>query len=61
VKYRLLVKDEIIEVGDEYLNDDCETWSKVQAKGAPLYLCWMVGQHFSGSVFMPFRREVIGG
>ena len=58
MKYRLLITDEIIEVGDEYLNDDCETWDKVQPIGSPLYLCWMVGKLFSSRVYVPFRRPL---
>lgn len=47
-RYRLLTRDEIIQPGDEHLNDDAETWSAVPR--------WGCGMRFSPIVLMPMRR-----
>lgn len=48
--YRLLTDGEIVEVGDESLNDDCESWTKVVG--------WNVGRRYHSGVLVPFRRGI---
>lgn len=47
--FRLLNDREIIQAGDEFLEDDCEGWRAVNS-GFP------VGQPHNASVFKPARR-----
>ncbi len=48
-KYRFLHQGEMIKSGDEFLEDDAETWTP--AKGV-----W-IGVHCSTQVMMPIRRR----
>lgn len=47
VKYRLLSFGQIVEQGDQFLADDCETWSDVQG--------WEIGCRYNG-IMVPVRR-----
>lgn len=56
-RWRLLTEGDKIQVGDEMLRDDCETWEAYEAYPAP-------GHHFIGcgytpNLFVPIRRRII--
>ena len=57
--YRLLEEGEVVQVGDEFLNDDCETWSKYPlGEGKSLAETWMLGEKWSSGFSKPFRRKI---
>lgn len=47
-EYRLLDDTDTIQPDDEYLEDDCKSWSKVQRH--------FVGSRFAVNFFVPHRR-----
>ena len=49
-RFRLLTPGERIQRGDECLNDDCETWSKVSVI--------VLRCDYNPMVFVPHRRQV---
>lgn len=49
-RYRLLMRGEVIQRGDESLNDDAETWSPVQ----PI----SIRMPYNPAVLVPVRRLV---
>ena len=49
-RFRLLTTGERIQRGDECLNDDCETWSKVSSI--------VLRCDYNPMVFVPHRRQV---
>ncbi len=49
-KYRLLNRGEVMERGDEGLNDDCETWREVTGI--------FIGMAFVPNVMVPVRRPL---
>lgn len=49
-RFRLLTPGERIQRGDECLNDDCETWSKVSSI--------VLRCDYNPMVFVPHRRQV---
>lgn len=49
-RYRLLTQGEAIQVGDQHLSDDAETWSAV-----PPHAC---GMAYRPAVLMPVRRPL---
>ncbi len=56
-RWRLLTEGDKIQVGDELLRDDCETWEAYEAYPDP-------GHHFIGcgytpNLFVPIRRRII--
>jgi len=58
MKYRLLTEDDVIQVGDELLNDDCETWDDKHYASKEENGRWFLGIKFSPLLFMPHRRKV---
>lgn len=48
--YRLLTDGEIVEAGDEFLNDDCESWSIATG--------FNIGRPYSVRAYVPFRRRL---
>jgi hypothetical protein len=49
-KYRLLARHDKIRSDDEFLNDDCQTWEKVDRL--------FVGHLYNGNFHVPMRRKV---
>ena len=49
--YRLLGQDESIQIGDEFLNDDCETWTVIKEKSTHGFV---IG--YKCKNLKPFRR-----
>ncbi len=47
--YRLLTKADVVQEDDEYLEDDCEEWSKVGHN-------WATGRLYIPGVQKPIRR-----
>ena len=47
-RYRLLDHHEVIELGDQVLNDDCQTWGGLVG--------WEVGMVYEPGVMVPIRR-----
>lgn len=57
MKYRLLVEGEVIEVGDELLDDNCITWTRVPIDdGDASWQRWMIGVRWNPLINVPFRR-----
>ncbi len=55
--YRLLQPGEVIDAGDEYLEDDCQTWTQVPIGGGrAVWQCWMIGKKQNPNMMQPFRR-----
>lgn len=48
--YRLLSEGEIVQKGDQPLNDDCNSWCELVG--------WEVGIAYYPSVFVPIRRAL---
>lgn len=56
-RFRLLDQWEKIEEGDEMLEEDCETWSRVPfGAGKTVAECWMIGCRWNAASMVPFRR-----
>lgn len=49
-KYRLVKQGEPIEVGDQVLTDDCETWCELSG--------WEKGLPYVPGFYQPLRRRV---
>ena len=48
--YRLLSEGEIVQKGDQPLNDDCNSWGELVG--------WEIGIAYYPSVFVPIRRAI---
>ncbi len=51
--YRLLGRNDIIEIDDEWLDDDCERWHRTRDYWITKI---MVGQQYKPDNYVPFRR-----
>ncbi len=49
-KYRLLCDKDIITEGDDFLDDDCQTWTKIYGP--------FVGMRYLTGIHLPVRRKV---
>jgi len=59
VRFRLLVQWEKIEEGDEMLDEDCQTWTRVPlGNGKTAGERWMIGCRWNSASLVPFRRAV---
>jgi len=57
--YRLLIEGEKIEVGDQVLDDDAETWIRMPfGEGKTVGETWAIGCEWNGRSFKPVRREI---
>ena len=54
-KYRLLTNQDKIKSNDEFLNSNCETWSKI-GNGKTIGETWMINCKYNGNFFVPIRR-----
>lgn len=60
--YRLLVEGDVIESGDQVLDDDAETWHTMPlGNGKSVGETWAIGCEWHGKIFKPMRREIHGG
>ena len=58
-RFRLLVQWEKIEEGDEMLEEDCETWTRVPlGNGKTAGERWMIGCRWNSASLVPFRRAL---
>ena len=48
IKYRLLRRGDIIQRGDQPLDDDCETWTELSG--------WEIGMDYLPNALKPIRR-----
>jgi hypothetical protein len=49
-EYRLLRRGDVIQRGDQPLNDDCETWCELSG--------WEIGMEYSPNALKPVRRKI---
>lgn len=55
--YRLLTDEDVIQTGDEFLDDDAETWVPV-GRDSSVAEMWMIGMVYSTrGILKPFRRR----
>ena len=54
MSYRQIGKGDFIQDGDEFLNDDCETWSLISKSNE---YAWVIGTECTGNL-KPFRRNI---
>lgn len=58
--YRLLAEGEKIEVGDQVLDDDADTWLRIPlGSGKTVGETWVIGCKWNGRSFKPIRREIV--
>lgn len=57
-QYRLLNSNDVLEIGDEILNDDCETWNADYYGSAKGYGRLYLGQKYNAGFFVPTRRKI---
>ncbi|WP_199922430.1 hypothetical protein [Pseudoalteromonas piratica] len=55
MNYRLLEHDEVIQSGDEFLEDDAKTWTEITDKSP---CSWTIGMKWKGRGLKPMRRKV---
>jgi hypothetical protein len=51
--YHLIENDSIMEASDEALDDNCETWWRLDSHPSGK---WMIGKEYSNRLFVPIRR-----
>ena len=56
-RYRLLMNGDTLEIGDEMLLDDAETWEVIGAENS-IGSRWMIGSTYHGDFVMPARRLI---
>jgi hypothetical protein len=59
MKYRLLTNQDTIQVGDEILNDDCETWDTEYYASKEADGKWFIGKQYNTNFYVPTRRKII--
>ena len=57
-QYRLLNDNDILEIGDEILNDDCETWDADYYGSTEGDGRHFLGQKYNAVFFVPVRRKI---
>lgn len=57
--FRLLEPGDIIAVGDEFLEEDCQTWTRVPIDGGDaVWQRWMIGVRHNPHMMVPFRHPL---
>lgn len=57
--YRLIEPGETIQEGDEVLEPDCQTWTRLPIDGGSMvWQCWMIGVKHNPHMMVPHRRPV---
>lgn len=57
--YRFLSDGDIIRVGDEFIDDDAETWVAV-GRNSSVAEMWMIGMAYSSrGILKPMRRKMV--
>lgn len=57
--YRLIEPGEIIQEGDEALESDCLTWTRLPIDGGKaVWQCWMIGIPHNPNMMVPHRRPL---
>lgn len=58
-RFKLIEPGQVIQVGDQFLEQDCETWTTVPIDGAyTVSAQWMIGCRHNPDMMMPYRRPI---